>query len=84
MNEYQALQTLNLKSNSSFNEVKYAYRKLALELHPDKNSDEKDGQKFKKVTAAYHVLKNNNKKITRYRSFRWWRRYKDSSNFPST
>ncbi len=63
MNEYQALQTLNLNSNSSFNEVKYAYRKLALELHPDKNSDEVDGKKFKKVTAAYHVLKNNNKKI---------------------
>lgn len=63
MNEYQAFQTLNINSNSSFNEVKYAYRKLALELHPDKNSDEKDGRKFKKVTAAYHVIKNNNKKM---------------------
>jgi len=63
MNEYQALQTLNLNSNSSFKEVKYAYRKLALELHPDKNSDEADGKKFKKVTTAYHVLKNNNKKM---------------------
>ena len=63
MNEHLAFQTLNIKSNSSFNDVKYAYRKLALELHPDKNSDEKDGQKFKKVTAAYHVLKNNNKKM---------------------
>ncbi len=66
MNEYQAFQTLNLNSNSSFNEVKYAYRKLALELHPDKNSDEADGTKFKKVTAAYHVLKNNNKKMNSY------------------
>jgi len=63
VNEYQAFQTLNLNSNSTFNEVKYAYRKLALELHPDKNSDEIDGMKFKKVTAAYHVLKNNNKKM---------------------
>ena len=63
MNEYQALQTLNLNSNSSFIDVKYAYRKLALELHPDKNSDEVDGKKFKKVSAAYHVLKNKNKKI---------------------
>ena len=66
MNEYQAFQTLNLNSNSSFNEVKYAYRKLALELHPDKNSNEADGTKFKKVTAAYHVLKNNNKKMNSY------------------
>jgi len=63
VNEHQAFQTLNIKSNSSFNDVKYAYRKLALELHPDKNSDEKDGSKFKEVTSAYHVLKNNNKKI---------------------
>ena len=63
MNENQAYQTLNLNNNSSFNEVKYAYRKLALEFHPDKNSDEKEGDKFKEVTTAYHVLKNNHKKM---------------------
>ena len=63
MNENQAYQTLDLNYNSSFNEVKYAYRKLALEFHPDKNSDEKGGTKFKEVTTAYHVLKNNHKKI---------------------
>ena len=63
MNEYQALETLNLNSESSFNDVKYAYRKLALELHPDKNTNEKDGKKFKEVTAAYHVLKKNHKKM---------------------
>lgn len=63
MNEQQAFQTLNINSNASFDDVKYAYRKLALELHPDKNSDEKDGGKFKDATAAYHVLKNNHKKI---------------------
>lgn len=62
MNKYQAYQTLNINSNSTFNDVKYAYRKLALELHPDKNSNEKDGKKFKEVTTAYHVLKNNHKK----------------------
>jgi len=63
LNDYQAYQTLNLGSNASFDDVKYAYRKLALELHPDKNSDEKDGNKFKSVTTAYHVLKNSNKKM---------------------
>ena len=63
MNEYQALETLNLNSESSFNDVKYAYRKLALELHPDKNLDEKDGKRFKEVTAAYHILKKNHKKM---------------------
>jgi curved DNA-binding protein CbpA len=62
VNESQAYYTLNLNSNSSFNEVKYAYRKLALEFHPDKNSNEKEGDKFKEITTAYHVLKNNHKK----------------------
>ena len=62
MNEHQAFQTLNINSNASFDDVKYAYRKLALELHPDKNTNEKDGKKFKDVTTAYHVLKHNHKK----------------------
>ena len=62
MNSYQAFETLNINSDSSYIDVKYAYRKLALELHPDKNSNEKDGIKFKEVTAAYHTLKNNHKK----------------------
>jgi len=62
VNEYQAFETLNINSDSSYNDVKYAYRKLALELHPDNNSNEKDGKKFKEVTAAYHVIKNNHKK----------------------
>ena len=61
MNSYQALQTLNLDPDASFDDVKYAYRKLALELHPDKNSDEKEGEKFKSVTAAYHFLKKNHR-----------------------
>ena len=63
MNDLQAYQTLNLEPNAPFDDVKYAYRKLALELHPDKNSNERDGVKFKSVTNAYHFLKNNQKKI---------------------
>lgn len=59
MNDYQAYQTLNLDSNSSFDDVKYAYRKLVLELHPDKNSTEQDGKRFKEITEAYHFLKND-------------------------
>ncbi|HXW02569.1 MAG TPA: DnaJ domain-containing protein [Candidatus Nitrosotenuis sp.] len=61
MDASQAYEVLQLKHNSSFNEIKYAYRKLALELHPDKNNVEKDGTKFKLVTEAYHVLKHTNK-----------------------
>ena len=63
VNTYQALKILNLKDNSSIEDVKNAYRKLALELHPDKNTNEKEGIEFKKITEAYHVLKNNHDEI---------------------
>lgn len=61
MNTYQAIKTLNVDSGSSFEEIKDAYRKLALEYHPDKNTDEKEGREFKRVTEAYNVLKKNHK-----------------------
>ena len=50
VNTYQALQTLNVSSESSFDEIKVAYRKLALEFHPDKNTGEQEGIQFKKIT----------------------------------
>ncbi|MFB5637923.1 MAG: DnaJ domain-containing protein [Nitrosarchaeum sp.] len=59
MNTYQALRTLNIKSDSSWEEIKSAYRKLALEFHPDKNISEKEGNEFKKFTEAYNHLKKN-------------------------
>lgn len=57
----QAYQILNLKQESPLNEIKHAYRKLVLESHPDRNDSEQDGMKFKLVTEAYHILKNNEK-----------------------
>ena len=57
MNTYQALKTLNVDSELSFDEIKVAYRKLALECHPDKNTSERDGIQFKKITEAYNVIK---------------------------
>lgn len=40
-------------------DIKLAYRKLALEYHPDKNISEKEGIEFKKITEAYNYLKKN-------------------------
>ncbi|MDH3677910.1 MAG: DnaJ domain-containing protein [Nitrosopumilus sp.] len=57
MNTHQALKTLNVDSDSSFEEIKVAYRKLALEFHPDKNIGEYEGSQFKKITEAYNVIK---------------------------
>ena len=58
MNRYQALKTLNVDRNSSQSEIKAAYRKLALELHPDRNNKQEDDE-FKKITEAYNFLKDN-------------------------
>lgn len=62
MNSHQACQTLNVNSDTSFKDLKNAYRKLALEVHPDKNKNRKDGKEFKKITEAYHYLKKEFKK----------------------
>jgi len=59
VNTYQAFRVLNVKHDSSQVEIKTAYRKLALELHPDKNKNEKENEQFKKITEAYNHLKKN-------------------------
>jgi len=62
VDNHQAYQTLNVNSDTSLKDLKVSYRKLALELHPDKNKDGGDGKEFKKITEAYHILKNEFKK----------------------
>lgn len=71
MNIQQAYKTLNVNSDASFEEVKGAYRKLALELHPDKNKTAKDDLEFKKITEAYHYLKNEIKSSMKIQSSNW-------------
>ena len=61
MNTRHANQVLMVESDATFDDIRYAYRKLALELHPDKNQKEKDGDKFKIVSEAYHYLKKQHK-----------------------
>lgn len=41
-------------------EIRNAYRRLALEYHPDKNISSKDGMKFKLITEAYQTLRIKN------------------------
>jgi len=67
VNTYQAVKTLNVKPNSSQDEIKTAFRKMALELHPDKNK--KGDSEFKKITEAYNVLKKNQNNHSTYQEY---------------
>ena len=52
----KAHQILGTTSNSSPQEIKNAYRKLALKFHPDKNPD--NNKHFTEIASAYHTLKS--------------------------
>lgn len=55
-------ETLEITENSSPDEIKKAYRKLARKYHPDVNKDPNAEEKFKELNAAYEVLSNPEKK----------------------
>lgn len=53
---------LGLTNNTSFEEIKKAYRKLSLKYHPDKSKEENCEQKFIEISQAYNVLKDPDKR----------------------
>jgi DnaJ-class molecular chaperone len=61
LNTYQCYQTLGLKEGASIKEIKSAYRKLALQFHPDKNTLDLESTKFKMIIEAYQILRTNYK-----------------------
>jgi len=55
---------LGVSKNASADEIKKAYRKQALEWHPDRNKSPEASEKFKEINEAYEVLGNPQKKQT--------------------
>ena len=50
-------EVLGVPRGASVEDIKKAYRKLAMQWHPDRNPDNKDAEaKFKEATEAYEVL----------------------------
>ncbi|TNE55785.1 MAG: molecular chaperone DnaJ [Bacteroidetes bacterium] len=62
-NKRDYYEVLGLSKGASESEIKKAYRKLALQYHPDKNPGDKEAEeKFKEAAEAYEVLSNAEKK----------------------
>lgn len=57
-------EVLGVDKNATADEIKKAYRKIAIKFHPDKNPDDPTAEdKFKEAAEAYEILSNADKKV---------------------
>ncbi|KAL5529761.1 hypothetical protein ACEPAG_5746 [Sanghuangporus baumii] len=79
----EAYAVLGLENSASPEEVKSAYKKLAMKTHPDKNPDVDSIQKFQEVGSAYNTLIQHFDKLettSAYQSDYWQSDYSDTDS----
>ncbi|MGD0638756.1 MAG: DnaJ domain-containing protein, partial [Nitrososphaerales archaeon] len=53
---------LGVQRSASKEDIKTAYRKLALQFHPDRNKDPGAEDRFKQISEAYAILSDDDKR----------------------
>ncbi len=89
MGKRDCYEVLGVPREASIEQIKKAYRQLALKYHPDRNQGDKEGEeKFKEATEAYQILANDESR-SKYDRFGWsafqqgsgWEGFNDFSVF---
>lgn len=62
MSKRDYYEVLNISKNATEQEIKKAFRKLAMEFHPDRNKSPEAEEKFKEINEAYEILSDANKR----------------------
>ncbi len=80
MNNGKYYHLLGLHEGASIQEIKTAYRKLALRYHPDKNMSKHESEKFKMITEAYRILRTEYEVPRKNSNLNYYHRQNDLSS----